>query len=226
MDRSERLTASWDSNAANWTRAVRDRLIPSRRAGTDDAVVAAILSRRPKRLLDVGCGEGWLCRRIAEAATCEVVGIDGTPQLIEEARQADPNNRYEVVSYRDLAAGDYIPDGQFDVVVFNYALLDEAVSELLAAARELLSNDGAIIIQTLHPWTLAEEGQYIDGWRSEDFSAFENQEWSSMPWYFRRLSSWLEMIRGAGLLIHGIEEPAAKPGGLPLSLLMTCVARA
>ena len=40
MDRSERLAASWDSNAENWTRAVRDRLIPSRRAGTDDAVVA------------------------------------------------------------------------------------------------------------------------------------------------------------------------------------------
>lgn len=223
-DRAERLAASWDSNAANWTKAVREHLIPSRRAGTDEAVVTAILARAPKRFLDIGCGEGWLSRRIAQDAECEVVGIDGTPQLVEEARRADPRNRYEVITYGDLAAGNALSGAQYDVIAFNYALLEEEVDSLLTAARSLLSEQGAIVIQTLHPWVMADDGQYQDGWRSEDFASFENQSWKSMPWYFRRLSSWLDVIRSAGLLLERIEEPTAQTGGMPLSLLLTCVA--
>ncbi len=222
MDRRERLEASWDSNAENWTRAVRDGLIPSRKAGTDDAVVAAILSCQPKRMLDVGCGEGWLCRRIAAFGSCEVVGIDGTPRLVEEARRADPQNRYDVVSYRDLIAGKFTADGPFDAVVFNYALLEEQVVELLTAAKGLLSDSGAIIIQTLHPWVLSQGGEYRDSWQNEDFASFENQNWATMPWYFRRLSTWHDVIREAGLVIDRLEEPAETSGKLPLSLLMFC----
>lgn len=222
MDPSEKLTASWDSNAGNWTRAVRERLIPSRRAGTDEAVVAAILACEPKRVLDVGCGEGWLCRRIVQASGCEVLGIDGTQQLIDEARSADPSGRYELVTYRDLVAGTASLNAGFDVVVFNYALLDEDLEGLLAAVGRLLTGEGVVIIQTLHPWALAREGEYLDAWHSEDFAAFENERWAAMPWYFRRLSSWHEVIRSAGLWLERLEEPVARMGDLPLSLLMTC----
>ena len=38
-DRDRALARSWEANAAAWTAAVRGRLIPSRRAGTDEAVV-------------------------------------------------------------------------------------------------------------------------------------------------------------------------------------------
>ena len=91
MDRSKSLTKSWDDNAGNWTRAVREGQIPSRHAGTDDAIVAAILDRKPARLLDVGCGEGWLVRRIVQSTGCRAVGIDGSSALIEAARSADPS---------------------------------------------------------------------------------------------------------------------------------------
>ena len=222
MDRAKRVASSWDSNAANWKDAVRKGLIPSRRAGTDDAVIKAILSQKPTRVLDVGCGEGWLCRRIAQSAGCKVIGIDGAAELVEEAQQADPHNRYELFRYRDLIEGTAGIDGSFDVIVFNYALLDETAPALLTAATRLLSDDGAIIIQTLHPWMLAEEGRYCDGWRSEDFAAFENQDWEAMPWFFRRLSSWHEVVRSADLILHRLDEPAASKGGLPLSLLMIC----
>jgi len=80
MERTKALIESWDKNAANWARAVREGLIPSRRAGTDDAIVSAIFSRRPSRILDVGCGEGWLIRRICQLTNCVAVGIDGSAQ--------------------------------------------------------------------------------------------------------------------------------------------------
>ena len=76
MDRKSELAAAWDRNAENWTRAVRDGLIASRKAGSDEAIVSAIVARRPARLLDVGCGEGWLIRRVCALTGCEAVGID------------------------------------------------------------------------------------------------------------------------------------------------------
>ncbi len=145
------LEKSWTANAANWTRAVRDGLIPSRKAGTDAAIVAAIAERRPKRLLDVGCGEGWLCRGIRAATQCDTTGIDASAGLVRDAAAADPDGRYQVLSYADLVAGAHDLGGEFDAIVFNYALFEEDVAPLLAAARGLLAPQGAVLIQTLHP---------------------------------------------------------------------------
>ena len=59
MSKSKDLGTSWDRNAGNWTRAVREGEIPSRRAGTDAAILEAIAARRPKRLLDAAPGRDW-----------------------------------------------------------------------------------------------------------------------------------------------------------------------
>ena len=222
MDRSKSLAGSWDKNAGNWTRAVREGQIPSRRAGTDDAIVAAVVARKPARLLDVGCGEGWLIRRVVEALDCQAVGIDGSASLIEDARAADPKGDYRVLGYAGLIDGTASLGDPFDAIVFNYAILDEDASSLLSAAKSLLAPGGGIVIQTLHPHT--QDGPYRDGWRTEDFSAFENPDWQPMPWYFRTLESWHAAIRDAGLALGELAEPMAEGGDRPLSLILTCTA--
>ncbi|HSK40392.1 MAG TPA: hypothetical protein VK943_11555, partial [Arenibaculum sp.] len=58
------LADSWTANAGLWTQAVRSGAIASRRLATDDAVVRAVAARRPRRVLDLGCGEGWLARAL------------------------------------------------------------------------------------------------------------------------------------------------------------------
>ena len=230
MDRRKQLLLSWETNADNWIQAVRDGLIPSRRAGTDQAIVEAILRRAPKRLLDVGCGEGWLVRHIAEAAACMAVGVDASAQLILAARAADPKNRYEILGYQDLIAGSDDLGGGFDVIAFNYALFDEDAVSLLGAMKHRLSGDGAIVIQSLHPQAIEQADDEVDGkgegdaWRIEDFSAFESQGWAPMPWYFRTLDSWRQVVRDAGLNLREWSEPAAGPGLPALSLLMVCTA--
>ncbi len=222
MDRSKSLAGSWDKNAGNWTRAVREGQIPSRRAGTNDAIVAAIVARKPARLLDVGCGEGWLIRRAVEALGCEAVGIDGAASLIEDARAADPKGDYRVLGYDGLIDGTATLGDPFDTIVFNYAILDEDAAGLLSCARSLLALGGCIIVQTLHPHT--QDGPYRDGWRTEDFSAFENPDWQPMPWYFRTLGSWQAAVRDAGLVLADLAEPTAVEGEKPLSLILTCKA--
>lgn len=222
MDQRAALASSWSKNAGNWTKAVREGLIPSRGAGTDDAILDAVCSQKPQHFLDVGCGEGWLVRRVVQSSACKAIGIDGSAQLIDDARQADPDGCYKVISYSELINGSAGFDEVFDVIAFNYALFDEDAPKLLASVMPYLSETGRVVIQTLHPWAAAQDGGYRDVWRSEDFSTFKNQNWTAMPWYFRTLASWHEVVRTAGLTLLQLSEPAATLGGLPLSLLLVC----
>jgi 2-polyprenyl-3-methyl-5-hydroxy-6-metoxy-1,4-benzoquinol methylase len=214
MNRDDALIRSWDRNADNWTRVVRHGLIPSRRAGTDAAVLEVIADQAPKRLLDIGCGEGWLIRSAVTRTGCAAVGIDGAAALIEAAQAADPANIYHVLDYDGFAASAIGTD--FDVAVFNYSLFAEDIVPLLCAASSRLAPGGVIVVQTLHPG----DGQE-NGWRTEDFTAFDGGDWAAMPWYYRTLASWRSALSDAGLEVRDIREPAAEDGRI-LSLLMVC----
>jgi len=210
------LAESWDRNAANWTRVVREGLIPSRRAGTDAAILRAIAERSPRWLLDIGCGEGWLIRAAEAVTGCAGVGIDGSSGLIAAAQAADSVNRYAVLDYAAFIAGDDDVGGDFDIAVFNYALFAKDIAPVLRAAATRLTPDGALIIQTLHPGMGSE-----DGWRTEDFAAFGAGDWAPMPWYARSVEAWRAAVTEAGLELLEMREPKAEDGRV-LSLLMVC----
>lgn len=91
----------WQTNAEPWTQAIRNNEIESRRTVTNQAMADAILEWAPTRILDAGCGEGWLCRALRERGL-ETLGIDATPALVESARSQDPG-RYDVMDYTELA---------------------------------------------------------------------------------------------------------------------------
>lgn len=84
------------------TRAARDLLA---RVGSD----------RVRRLVDVGCGPGnsteLLAARYPEA---EILGIDNSPAMLEEARRRLPNVRFELAN-----AEVWVPDADTDLVFAN-----------------------------------------------------------------------------------------------------------
>lgn len=215
-DRPARLLQSWESNAGAWTEAVRERRIPSRRAGTDDAIVAAVLRTNPASVLDVGCGEGWLARALA-AKGCRVVGIDASDALVASARELGGGTffamTYEAMVPRELGA-------PFDAAVCNYSLFDAELAPLLGALRGALAANGRLVIQTVHPWTACGDAPYVDGWREETFAGFGGGFTAPMPWYFRTLASWVEAIGAARFAIGRIVEPVNAETGRPLSLLI------
>lgn len=220
-----RLRASWDENATAWTDAVREQRIPSRRAGTDAAIVAACAGRAGQRVLDVGCGEGWLARAIAGTSQ-EVVGIDGSADLIAQAAaQPVPGVRFAAVRYDELIVDDDAVTGPWDLIVCNFALLSDPLTPLLGALARRLAADGRLLIQTVHPWTAMGDGPYACGWREEQFHGFGVAFPATMPWYFRTMTSWHRELDEAGLAIRAMEEPVHPETGRPLSLLLHCQSR-
>ncbi len=216
-DPSERVADSWIVNADAWTTAVREGRIESRRVATDRAIVDALLECKPQRVLDLGCGEGWLCRALALSGVA-TFGIDASAPLIDAARDIG-GGEYAVCGY-DQLVGDPSRFGSFDAIACNFALLEAGIDPLLVAMRSVLSPGGTLLIQTVHPWTACGDAPYADGWRNETFAAFGDAFRAQMPWYFRTLGSWCDTLARCGYAVAALREPVHPDTRRPLSLLL------
>jgi len=220
-DPESTLLHSWHHNAQSWIEAIRTGSIDSRLKVTDQAILLAVLGRQPERVLDLGCGEGWLLRALKERSI-EAIGVDGDATLVESARTSSAC-QVHLASYEELAEAKVDIGNTYDVICANFALLHQDIIPLLAAMNALLAPGGALLIQTLHPWAAA-GGDYQDGWREETFEGFKG-DWQPMPWYFRTLSSWVNALDMAGFRLASVQEPQHPQSPLPQSLLLVAEQR-
>jgi 2-polyprenyl-3-methyl-5-hydroxy-6-metoxy-1,4-benzoquinol methylase len=213
---SDRLAQSWRANATRWSKAVREGNIASRRTVTDRAIVSAVLRHQPSSVLDLGCGEGWLCRTLAPSVS-RCVGIDALPELIEMARLSGAANYIEQ-SYSALVANPTGAGTGFDIIVANFSFLDECIEDLVVALGQAARTGGKLIIQTVHPLNI--DGEYRTGWRTERFASFGSEGWTPMPWFFRTIGNWISIF-GQMWRLERIEEPRMDDSSFPVSLIMT-----
>jgi 2-polyprenyl-3-methyl-5-hydroxy-6-metoxy-1,4-benzoquinol methylase len=209
------ILQSWHRNAEAWTRAVRDALIESRRQATDAAIIEAVVDTKPRTVLDVGCGEGWLVRALA-AHGIQATGIDAVPALVERAREAGGN--FQVAAYEELAGG--LLAQRVNTVVCNFSLLGAAsVERLLMTLPSLLDDDGRLLVQTVHPLVACGEHVYADGWRVEPWTGFAVDFPAPAPWYFRTLGSWIALFAATGWHLREMREPLHPQTGRPASVI-------
>jgi 2-polyprenyl-3-methyl-5-hydroxy-6-metoxy-1,4-benzoquinol methylase len=216
MSDSEVIEA-WKENAAPWTHAVRGKKIESRNLVTDAAIVNAVMSRSPRTVLDIGCGEGWLSRALAERGAT-VTGVDVVPELIEKARAAGGAD-FRVMSYEEIAAGAL--DISVDAAVANFALIgSDAVDGLIRTAHKLLTSGGALIVQTPHPVIAGGDAPYVDGWREGSWAGCGENFSRPAPWFFRTIETWVRLVVESGLDLVELREPIHPNSGKPASLIV------
>lgn len=223
----QEIVSSWHSNAAPWTRAIRSASIASRKLATDQAIIDAVCSVACRRILDIGCGEGWLARALSKLGM-SVSGVDVVPELIAQAAAAHSGNAsgdasgstaFHLQDYAALANRHW-RCGPFDAAVCNFSLLGrESVDALLAALPWYLDDPGYLIIQTLHPVAACGERPYQDGWREGSWLGFSSDFNDPPPWYFRTLETWAALLQRCGFDILERREPKAAGAVTPASVI-------
>ncbi|MEM9141985.1 MAG: methyltransferase domain-containing protein [Bacteroidota bacterium] len=218
MDKSNSVTTSWDKNAQEWIRVIDADLIPSRKF-TNPAILDAVEGLDAKKMLDLGCGEGWLTREVSGMGK-KVVGIDASAALLNNARTKGPESYY-CLRYEDVVAGQAIPEAPYGTIICNFCLYDkDSLTPLLQKLGAFLDEKGQVLIQTLHPFFLIQQGlPYQSQWLRDSWKGLPGNFTHGHSWYARTLEDWVSTIGKAGMRITQLTE-VVNDDQRPISLLL------
>jgi ubiquinone/menaquinone biosynthesis C-methylase UbiE len=163
MDDHERMKAYYDRRAPEYDGSILGlgEAAPPKDIAEDRAALLQAISRLPPgRVLDVGCGTGYLTQHLGG----EVVGLDQSAAMLDIARERVP--------WADFVRGDALnmqfADGSFDLVFASnfYGLLREAERKrFLDEARRIA---GEIVL--VEPTQLFSQGARSEGWEERVLS--------------------------------------------------------
>ena len=173
-----------------------------------------------RRVLDVGCGEGQMARRVA-ALGAEVVGVDGSWAQIAEARRRGGGPTY----LRGTATALPVASGSVDAVTACLVLehvepFEPAIDEI---ARVLVPG-GCFVLFLNHPLLQAPGSGWVDDhilgeqyWRlgpylPDDESMEEVAPGVRLPFMHRPLGRYINVMAERGLLVEHMDEPPPSPG--------------
>jgi SAM-dependent methyltransferase len=232
------IAADWDGKARDWDRQVGEDGDDNRRMNSDPVLWRLLGDVRGRRVLDAGCGTGYLSRKLALQGA-HVVGIDVSPAMIaiasERARARELELEHRVDSAASLAT---ISAGCIDALVSNYVLMD--LPDLAGAARAMarvLIPGGVAVLVFSHPCFPLGGDTVQDRalravtyhWRSSYFvpGVRTDPPWrhftTPFTWFHRPLSTYVGAFRAAGLLVDALEEPHAEGEYLPCSVAFRLV---
>jgi len=178
-----------------------------------------------RSVCDLACGQGVVARRLSERGA-RVVGIDVSERLLDIARDEERTRPLGITYYRDDAQMlAMLADASFDGVVCNLALMDiPDLPAAVRAVRRVLRPGGWFAFAITHPCLDAILGRPRIMRDAEDAAEqnvrsyfIEGQWWSEnrdgvrgkVGAYHRTLSSYLNTLVSAGLVVERLSEPQA-----------------
>lgn len=215
--------ATYDNIAEWYDEQVRSGLLQP----FHDLAIAALLELlgevSGREVCDVACGQGIVARNLARRGA-RVTGVDISERLLEIARQEEAKTRLGVTYLHDdahtLAT---LPDGGFDAVTCNLALMDiPDLDAVVGAVWRVLRPGGMFAFSITHPcivppgsyWTTAAEGgpgRHVRGYFTEGFAVPPHSPGvrGKVGTYHRTLSTYLNTLAAAGFTLERVAEPRA-----------------
>jgi SAM-dependent methyltransferase len=168
------------------------------------------------RVLDLGCGFGWVCRWARSEGAIAVHGFDLSENMLSQARTY-PNDAAITYSRADLETLE-LPVGAYDVAFSSLTLhYLEALPKLVAQVFQSLAPGGSFVFSAEHPiftaprnpkwikddqdhsiWPL--DGYLYEGPRTTDWLA------KGVVKQHRTVGGYISILLGAGFVLTALEE--------------------
>jgi len=174
-----------------------------------------------KRVIDVACGQGVLCRFLHSQGV-SVTGVDAAPELIRAARQHGPADiQYAVADARDLSE---IKPATFHAAACVLAIQNiHSPGVVFQSIARILKPEGRLVIVMMHPcfrgaretswgWDESAKVQYrrTDRYllpRKTPITTHPGLNPKQYTWTFHRpIGVYVKALRNAGFLIDAMEE--------------------
>ncbi len=228
---TDRFCSQWQANADAYAQLINGKGAPHHREILNPCIERLIGDVRGKRILDAGCGEGYLSRFYAQKGA-EVAGVDFSTDLIEISMKLSENFTIEFM-VGNLCDLNQFGDEEFDIVLCNLVLLNlECLDKSLREFNRVLRPKGFLVFSVVHPafnvygpgrWELGEkdvqsgrrqgrffmtddyflEKEYRVRWKTRKGDGFP-QEFS---FFHRTISTYVSALIHKGFRLTAFEEP-------------------
>ncbi len=178
-------------------------------------VARAITARRPRRIFELGCGNGSIARRLAEMGH-SVTAVDASESGIEQARAGGGSASFEVACAYDDLAGRF---GTFDLVL-SLEVIEHLISPkcFIENVHRLLEPGGTLIPSTPYHGYLKNLAIALAG----RFDAHVNPLWEGGLIKFFSIRTIRRLLESAGFRIERTDRVGRIP---PLAKSMVVIAR-
>ena len=213
------LSSAWEQEALSWAKWAR-------KPGHDAYwqfhrnQFLTLLPEPGKLTVDIGCGEGRLCRDLKQLGH-NVTGIDASATLIRLAGEADLQGSYLLANAARLP----LADSCADLVVAFMSLHDvDDLDQSLSETARVLACGGRACLAIVHPLNSAGQfvdteenspfiikGSYLDEFRYSDRIERDGLEMTFHSLH-RPLESFSRAFEKSGLLIEAIREHRVPDG--------------
>jgi SAM-dependent methyltransferase/predicted nucleotidyltransferase len=180
----------------------------------EPALLAELGDVEGARIVDLGCGDAAIGRRLLDAGCRSYLGIDGSANMVQAATETLDGTAGRVIQgdIEEFTA----PPNSVDLVISRLALhyVDD-VAAVFRACRRCLTPGGRIVFTVVHPVMTSHDAresaeQVRTDWRVDDYFAGgpRPQKWlgAMVTWHHRTIEDYVTTLQRAGFDISALRE--------------------
>lgn len=218
--KNKKLKAEWDRVADYWNEDAGDTGVWHQIYDIDPVLFNLLGSVKNKKILEIGCGNGYLSRLLAKRGA-KITASDFSEKLLRFGAEKEKLHSLGIKYLKRDAANLFgVKNKTFDFVIANMCLMDIADAKgAIKEAGRVLKKKGKFIFSIIHPVFSYQRWTYIQQDGKKFFArailkyktsrAFKRTLWSTgvkAMCYHRSIEEYLRYLKNAGLVLDDFEE--------------------